>query len=201
MRYVYLSSEPPSNSELELNDVGYVLEDEGGSIGLLRRSNGHLRIHFLRVNRIFRLPISVISDFDVSLTGDRHSKKVCDRCFKLLNTSTSFQDNRLKKNNVMTKRPSCRSCRKKKDGVSIPTAVKKDWVSEAPNQYSIFECPICTKRLIVGVSKIVLDHNHHTGAVRGWLCESCNTGIGRFDDSPDLVRRAVDWLESRDSDQ
>tara|TARA_B110000211_G_C14040063_1_gene536362 strand:- start:1400 stop:1552 length:153 start_codon:yes stop_codon:yes gene_type:complete len=50
----------------------------------------------------------------------------------------------------------------------------------------------------VGISKIVLDHDHSTGEVRGWLCESCNTGIGRFDDDPQIVQKAINWLKKID---
>jgi len=46
------------------------------------------------------------------------------------------------------------------------------------------------------VSKIVLDHCHHTGNVRGYLCESCNTGIGRFDDDIEIIDRAINWLNT-----
>ena len=60
----------------------------------------------------------------------------------------------------------------------------------------IFECPICKKRTIPGLtSKIVLDHNHSTGKVRGWICDSCNTGIGRFKDDTKLLEEAIKYLQ------
>lgn len=34
-------------------------------------------------------------------------------------------------------------------------------------------CAICGK-----VRDLVCDHNHETGLVRGWLCQSCNTAEG-----------------------
>ena len=39
-----------------------------------------------------------------------------------------------------------------------------------------------------------LDHNHGTGEFRGFLCDSCNTGLGKFGDDPDLLARAIEYL-------
>ena len=127
-------------------------------------------------------------------TGDRFQFKICDRCFKLLSTDAKFSNNRHKKDNIITKRPSCKLCREKKDGVPISRAEKKEWNAKRPQKYTSFICPICGKNSIVGISKIVLDHDHSNGKVRGWLCESCNTGIGRFDDDYEIVYKAVKWL-------
>jgi hypothetical protein len=46
--------------------------------------------------------------------------------------------------------------------------------------------------------KLAVDHNHVTGAVRALLCTNCNTGLGRFDDSRELLRRAIAYLEKHD---
>jgi len=40
-----------------------------------------------------------------------------------------------------------------------------------------------------------IDHCHHTGKVRGVLCWECNAGIGKLKDDPNLLRRAIQWLE------
>jgi Recombination endonuclease VII len=39
-----------------------------------------------------------------------------------------------------------------------------------------------------------VDHCHETGAIRGILCGPCNKGIGSLRDSPELVRRALEYL-------
>lgn len=42
-----------------------------------------------------------------------------------------------------------------------------------------------------------LDHDHATGAFRGWLCDTCNRGIGMFGDTLAGVMRAVNYLAGR----
>jgi hypothetical protein len=40
------------------------------------------------------------------------------------------------------------------------------------------------------------DHNHRTGQIRGLLCRSCNTALGKLGDSPARLRRAAYYLEN-----
>ncbi len=165
-------------------------------VGLIQKKRGdRCDVFFLRLSQVCQLPMSGIQIFDISETGDDHSNKVCDRCFKFLNTIEMFANNRIKKHSI-TKRPSCKKCRKIKDGISVSSELRNEWNLKAPKRYDLFTCPICTKTTISGISKIVLDHNHQTGEVRGYLCESCNTGIGRFDDDPELIKKAIKWLKT-----
>ncbi|MFE1381228.1 endonuclease VII domain-containing protein [Streptomyces sp. NPDC058740] len=51
-------------------------------------------------------------------------------------------------------------------------------------------CLICQKAPAVHV-----DHCHETGRVRGVLCFNCNSAIGKLGDDPDVLRRAIAYLE------
>ena len=52
-------------------------------------------------------------------------------------------------------------------------------------------CAICG----VTPKLLYVDHCHTTGRRRGLLCQSCNTAIGLFRDSTELLKRAVKFLE------
>lgn len=69
-----------------------------------------------------------------------------------------------------------------------------DWFAMLEDQG--YECAICRSRLGVDLLPCV-DHNHATGEVRGLLCGNCNTGIGHLGDSPQALRRALDYLTER----
>ena len=58
-------------------------------------------------------------------------------------------------------------------------------------------CGICKEELLSGPATHI-DHDHATGAVRGLLCRLCNTALGKFKDSPELLRRAAEYLEKHE---
>lgn len=39
------------------------------------------------------------------------------------------------------------------------------------------------------------DHDHADGKLRGLLCRQCNVALGQLKDSPELIRRAADYLD------
>jgi predicted transcriptional regulator len=62
-----------------------------------------------------------------------------------------------------------------------------------------YGCAICSSTdgmLRLGRKlRLNVDHCHVTGKVRGILCNSCNNGLGRFRDNPDLLLKAADYLQ------
>jgi hypothetical protein len=65
-----------------------------------------------------------------------------------------------------------------------------------------YTCPIClgTEEEVKGKGNTkngpwVIDHCHETDAFRGWLCHKCNRSLGGFDDSVDILSRAIKYLK------
>ena len=58
-------------------------------------------------------------------------------------------------------------------------------------------CPICGREC----DKPVLDHNHETGEFRGWICNDCNNALGKFNDDPKLLKRAIRYLNEPFQDE
>jgi hypothetical protein len=54
-------------------------------------------------------------------------------------------------------------------------------------------CAIC-KELQRDERKLLVDHDHLTGVVRGLLCRNCNHALGKFRDDPALLLRAANYL-------
>ena len=42
---------------------------------------------------------------------------------------------------------------------------------------------------------LYIDHDHKTGAFRGWLCHKCNTGIGLLGDGVEGLALAIEYLK------
>lgn len=174
----------PGGVAIEKDDVG-IIKTEAGDRAL---------IFFIRIWEQVELGKNDFKIIDVRKTGDGFPKKICNVCHKLKNT-TEFARNQNAKNNRPVRRPSCKDCRKIIEGVQMHRTKRLNWLKKKPSNKP-FECPICRKRTIAGItSKVVLEHNHNTGKAGGWICDSCNTGLGRFKDDIRLLESAIEFLK------
>ena len=60
-------------------------------------------------------------------------------------------------------------------------------------------CAICgrTSRE-ADTPRLVVDHDHATGKIRGLLCNGCNAGLGFFGEVATRLLAAVEYLKSRE---
>jgi hypothetical protein len=181
--------------------VRVVIEDSTAGIkisdvGVIRKIEGKIsKIHFLRINKQIGLTAEHFRIIDPSLYGDDFPEKICNVCHQILPT-VDFDKNQNGINNRTVRRPSCKTCRLSIDGVGMSSSEKRKWVAKKPHRVD-FECPICKKITIAGVtSKVVLNHDHATGRILGWICDSCNTGLGRFKDDIAILKEAINYLET-----
>ena len=164
------------------------------SVGLVEKVSGReITVFFIGVKMTIKTDGNHVAYLDIKKTGKTYAKKICNLCH-LFKDMNEFAINQTDAKGRKTTRPSCKVCRVAIDGKSIEPAEKRRLDAIAPKD--LFTCPICKKMSIVGVNaNFVKDHDHVTGAGREWICDSCNTGLGRFKDDIDLLQVAIDYLK------
>ena len=56
------------------------------------------------------------------------------------------------------------------------------------------KCKLC-KQPFKTTKDTHIDHKHGTKQIRGILCVNCNTGLGKFGDDINTLKRAINYLE------
>ncbi len=83
-------------------------------------------------------------------------------------------------------------------------AQRRSWLKQygiTPEQYDEMveeqegRCAICGELPPEG-ERLHVGHCHRKGALRKLLCRSCNTALGLLRDSPELLRKAAEYLEA-----
>ena len=109
--------------------------------------------------------------------------RTCTVCLRELDPS-EFSPNRFVRAGLQSY---CRQCgretQRRRRGVANATGATAN-----PGE----RCAICHSD--GGLRGLMLDHDHDTGAPRGWLCALCNTALGMFQDDPNLLRAAFRYL-------
>lgn len=172
--------------EIELNSVGIIKE--------IYEESKSYRVFFIGKNTDLVLGSNYVRYLDVKKTGKGYEYKICNLCYVLKNEVEEFEINQTDAKGIKTTRPTCKKCREGINGIPLKAAERKRMLQVKPKV--IFTCPICNKSSIPGITaNIVIDHNHLTGNARTWICDSCNTGLGRFKDSIELLESAIQYLK------
>jgi len=83
------------------------------------------------------------------------------------------------KQNAAKLRPSSKHTQRHRRGYPLPTRAEST------------ACEICHEHF---TKTPLLDHCHETGVFRGWLCRTCNSGLGQFKDNVVILEKAAEYL-------
>jgi hypothetical protein len=125
--------------------------------------------------------------------------KKCSRCGETKNVN-EFHRKASTKSGLHS---NCKECRKQTDNNKAQQRKYQlkynygmtvdDYNDMLQSQNNRCACCGIHKAKIKGLLHV--DHCHDTGKVRGLLCVSCNTGLGKFHDDIDLLKDAINYLE------
>lgn len=135
-------------------------------------------------------------------------EKPCNKCGLI----KDLEDFGRRSDAVDGRRNECKSCRAINDKRLYPKYRKTNKDGHLKRKYNLtiqeYEtmhaaqkglCCICHKpetRTMNGrISDLVVDHAHDSKQVRGLLCQKCNSGLGMFKDSIDLLEKAAKYLK------
>ena len=169
------------------------------AVGRLRALEGDTAtVWLIGSNETWDISRKNLSLVNLSKTGDKFDKKICNTCHCLLNTKKNFAINQRNKHGIV-RRPSCRQCRTDIDKKPPKTAQAKAMAKKKPKKGDIFCCPVCSRRYIAEVTvKVVADHDHNHGNTREFICDSCNTGLGKFRNGRYYLKNAIRYIEERE---
>ena len=108
----------------------------------------------------------------------------------------------------------CKSCKKEKKLAKQASMTTDEWYMQnrrywLKSEYGLsledyntmlkdqnHKCAICgTDEVDAFKSLLFVDHDHETGKVRGLLCHHCNTALGKFKDSTEILKQAIAYVE------
>jgi hypothetical protein len=130
------------------------------------------------------------------------SLKTCTKCKEIKELERFNADKR----NKDGKRSYCKCCQKNyhktrkkktKSGYSRDRHYKRTYGITLEQYQSMFyeqngKCAICKKS---SDKRLVVDHSHETGKVRGLLCSNCNTALGLLKEKEENFLQAILYLK------
>ena len=129
--------------------------------------------------------------------------KHCSRCNLNLPLNCFMTISSFRKDGTRRLRNKCRKCYN--NGIRIAKKLKET----IPPPDENYRCPICLKNkeeLLLTDDQTkkqhkttwCLDHDHKTDTFRGWLCNTCNSGLGWLDDDVNNLERALNYLDKHE---
>lgn len=119
----------------------------------------------------------------------------CQLCEKILPTS-SFNKNQRYKNGYYRHCKKCHYEHYGRDSHYRRTygITKKEYDLQAAKQN--YKCLVCESYETEGqFGRLVVDHCHKNGGIRGLICQGCNMALGNVKDNPDTLRKLANYLD------
>ena len=168
------------------------------SIGYLDRAGAQQRSRVFVVGRgrIYWIDDADFAPYDPAQSGVRTDPKICLSCHRLKPLG-EFPVNQSNRAGQPTTRPRCKECFALESGPSLSKKVREAFseLVGAPKHGDLWRCPCCRKYSIAGVTADTrVDHDQERHRPRGIICDSCNTGLGRFKNGIDHLVDAADYI-------
>lgn len=146
------------------------------------------------------------------------NKKLCGKCRNILDIS-KFNKQKSRKNGLQLWCSDCiRIDKSRRYHGGRSEIMKNQWrgytlkrkygiTTEDYNKMADLQqgkCAICGEEQLTennqyNTKKLVIDHSHKNGKVRGLLCSECNNGMGKLKDSVEILKKAINYLKKYDS--
>ena len=119
--------------------------------------------------------------------------KICYRCKKDLPATEEFFSRNSHNGKRSHLKNFCRECDRKDH--RVVASIKK--LSTTPPKST--DCDCCGRSLEeLSTRNVHLDHCRKTETFRGWLCKSCNIGLGMLGDDVQGLTRALRYLQKHE---
>ncbi len=186
-----------SAGEEQEKELASFPENSMGAV--IKRDSKNVLVYLPGQKQILTVEERSVDYVDIFNTGTGYDHKICNICF-VLKPIDSFSVNSRNSDGEPVRRPSCQGCREIIEGKPISIRDRNAAKRTRPSNGTLWQCPICYKQGIVGVTvQIVIDHNRSTGHTREYICDSCNTGLGRFKDDEKILRNAIAYLREHEA--
>jgi len=139
----------------------------------------------MQLNLFYEIQESTTEDLDTRICRECKNKK-------------PIEDFEFDKGGYRGVRGTCKECRN--TSKQIRRVHRKNWGHPDEN----YKCPICETTLegqIRNGNAWAVDHCHTTGKVRGYLCSTCNSGIGLLNDDINLLEKSIEWLRKHEGEE
>lgn len=137
------------------------------------------------------------STCNLMLPLEKFSKKASAKCrngysYKCKNCHNKYSREKWYPKNQQKQVKSSAKWKEKNKIKVLATRYKLDY-KEVQNAFDLAngKCPICDRE-----TKLVLDHCHKTGLLRGFICQKCNIALGKFGDNLEGLQKAIKYLEN-----